>query len=59
MDFNLKGKVAIVTGGGSGLGAAISQVLAAEGCNVVVNYIADEANTFRFVDSLKGWYSIL
>lgn len=56
MDFNLKNKVAIVTGGGSGLGAAISEVLASEGVNVVVNYIADEANVFKFVDKLNAEY---
>ncbi len=56
MDFGLKGKVAIVTGGASGLGAAISEVLASEGANVVVNYIVDEANTFRFVDRLNEKY---
>ncbi len=56
MDFNLKGKVAIVTGGGSGLGAAISEVLAEEGTNVIVNYIVDEANVFKFVDGLNEKY---
>lgn len=56
MDLNLKGKVAIVTGGGSGLGAAISEILAEEGVNVVVNYIVDESNVFKFVDSLNEKY---
>jgi 3-oxoacyl-[acyl-carrier protein] reductase len=57
MDLNLKGKVAIVTGGASGLGAAISDVLAAEGALVVVNYVVDEENTFKFVDSLNEKYT--
>lgn len=57
MDFNLKGKVAIVTGGGSGLGASISEVLTAEGANVIVNYLVDEANVFKFVDSLNEKYN--
>lgn len=56
MNFNLKGKVAIVTGGGSGLGAAISEVLAEEGTNVIVNYIVDEAKVFKFVDRLNEKY---
>lgn len=58
MELNLKGKVAIVTGGGSGLGAAISEVLAAEGASVVVNYIVDEANVFKFVDKLNEKYDV-
>lgn len=56
MELNLKGKVAIVTGGGSGLGAAISDILASEGARVVVNYIVDEANVFKFVDQLNEKY---
>ena len=41
----LHGKVAIVTGGGTGLGAAVAQGLAARGAHVLVNYSrsADEA----------------
>lgn len=56
MDFNLSGKVAIVTGGGSGLGASISEVLAQEGAHVIVNYIADEENVIKFVESLNDKY---
>lgn len=58
MELNLKGKVAIVTGGASGLGAAISDVLASEGAHVIVNYIADEAEAFKFVDKLNEKYDI-
>ena len=34
----LRGKVALVIGGSRGLGAAISQALASQGCSVLVNY---------------------
>ncbi|HHU48479.1 MAG: SDR family NAD(P)-dependent oxidoreductase [Caldicoprobacterales bacterium] len=56
MDFNLKGKTAIVTGGGSGLGAAICEVLTQEGANVIINYIVDEANVFKYSDYLSEKY---
>jgi NAD(P)-dependent dehydrogenase (short-subunit alcohol dehydrogenase family) len=38
MDFELKGKIAVVTGAASGFGAAIARGLLAEGCTV---YLAD------------------
>ncbi len=39
MDLGLKGKNAIVTGGAGGVGAAIAEVLAEEGANLVVSDI--------------------
>ena len=49
MDFGLKGKTAIVTGGGSNIGRAISLTLAAEGCNVVIADI-DEPQAQKVVE---------
>ncbi len=41
MDLNLKGQVALVTGGGTGIGAGICDYLAEEGVQIAVNYIVD------------------
>ena len=49
----LKGRVAIITGAGGGLGAAHAKVFAAEGCAVVVNDINQTAAQ-SVVDEIKA-----
>src|SRR5215831_9900009 len=39
--MNLQGKVALVTGGGRGVGAATAKLLAARGARVAVNYLSN------------------
>jgi len=53
----LDGKIAIVTGGGQGIGKAIAQKLAAEGATVVVTDV-DEANAKATADALPGAVAI-
>ena len=42
--MTMLGKVAIVTGGGTGLGAAVALGLAARGAKVLVNYSRSSAD---------------
>ena len=52
MDLGLQGKVAIVTGGARGIGAGISEVLAQEGANLVIDYRSDPQECEGFAERL-------
>ena len=43
--MSLKGKVAIVTGGNSGIGKAIALGLAGQGANIVIDYVVNPQAT--------------
>ena len=53
MDLGLKGKVALVTGGGRDVGRAISLTLAREGAVVAVNYLHSTAGAEGTVAEIK------
>jgi 3-oxoacyl-[acyl-carrier protein] reductase len=53
MDLGLSGKKAIITGGSKGIGRAIADTLAAEGCHVAI-CARDEGGVVAAVESLKG-----
>ncbi len=50
----LEGKVALVTGGSRGVGAAIARSLAQEGAAVVVNYLRSADKAEGVVQSIRG-----
>lgn len=53
--MRLHDKVAIVTGGDSGIGKAISTVLAQEGARVIIDYVGDSAPARALIDEIENF----
>jgi len=47
------GRVAVVSGAASGIGAAVVRALAARGTNVMLNYLSDEASAAKTCDDTR------
>jgi 3-oxoacyl-[acyl-carrier protein] reductase len=58
MDFGLKGKTALVTGGSHDLGEAICRGLAMEGVNVAINYHSNEELGEKLVKDIEDKYKV-
>ncbi len=52
MDLGLRGKTALVTGGCKGIGRGCSEVLAEEGCDIVMIYRSDTERSQQFAKKL-------
>ncbi|HSB68241.1 MAG TPA: 3-oxoacyl-ACP reductase family protein [Candidatus Methylomirabilis sp.] len=54
MRIDLRGKLALVTGGSRGIGAALARALAGAGASLVVNYRQEEAAAQRVVEEIRA-----
>ncbi|MDZ7750530.1 MAG: SDR family oxidoreductase [Gammaproteobacteria bacterium] len=50
----LRGQRALVTGGNSGIGAAVARALAMAGARVAINYVANPEDAHRLVNEIKA-----
>ena len=55
--FSIMGKVALVTGGAKGIGAAICKELASQGMDVVINYLTSEKEANALANELSSQYA--
>lgn len=55
MGYNLKNKVALVTGSSKGLGSFIAIELARNGCNIIINYCHNEKLAQEVNEKCKGF----
>lgn len=53
--FDLKGKIALVTGGGQGIGKSICLALAEQGANVVINYRSDRKKAESTYQAVRAY----
>lgn len=54
MEISLKDRAAIVTGGGRGIGQAVTLALGEAGADVAINYRKDEDSANETVEQAKG-----
>lgn len=58
MSISLRNKNVLVTGGSRGLGAATVERFAAEGCNVVINYLSTVERADALAEKLKNIWGV-